>query len=100
MATTLISPLALSLLRMARPEHQPHTEEIIPFISPPFRYRSRYMVEIRSPREKFQSKRLKLEVNVGEEMDYILIGRDWQEGFDILFKAEEMVITERTLGEL
>jgi len=76
---------------------QPHTEEIISFISPPFHYRSRYTVEVHSPRERFQSRRLQLEVDVGQGMDYILIGRDWQEGFDILFKAEEMIITERKL---
>lgn len=85
---------------LSRPECQPHNNEIIPFISPPFRYCSRYTVEVHSPREKFQSRRLQLEVDVGQEMDYILIGRDWQEGFDILFKAEEMVITEQTLGRL
>lgn len=85
---------------LARPEHQPHTEEIISFISPPFRYRSRYTVEVHSPREKFRGRRLQLEVDVGAEMDYILIGRDWQEGFDILFKAEEMIITERASGRL
>jgi len=83
---------------LARSEHQPHTEEVIPFISPPFRYRSRYTVEVHSSREKFQDRRLQLEVDVGQEMDYILIGRDWQEGFDILFKAEEMIIKERIPG--
>ena len=36
-----------------------------------------------------------MEVNTGEEMDYILIGRDWQKGFSILFKAEEMVIQKQ-----
>jgi len=83
-------------------QYQPYTEKVIPFISPPFRYHSKYTVEVRSPGEKFplQDKRLKLEVDVGQEMDYILIGRDWQEGFDILFKAEEMIIIERIPGRL
>jgi len=79
---------------LSSPEFQPHTEEVIRFISPPFRYRSCYTVEVRSPKEKFQSRRLKLEVDTGQDMDYILIGRDWQEGFDILFKKEEMIIKE------
>ena len=38
---------------------------------------------------------LKLEVDTGLDMDYILIGRDWQEGFDILFKAREISIFDR-----
>lgn len=80
---------------LSSPEFQPHTEGVIPFISPPFRYRSHYTVEVRSPREKFQDRRLQMEVDIGQEMDYILIGRDWQKNFDLLFKAEEMIIRER-----
>jgi len=43
-------------------------------------------------------KQLKLEVDVGKKMDYklswpfILIGRDWQEGFKLIFDAERMII--------
>jgi len=85
---------------LSRPEYQPHTEEIIPFLCPPFHHRSRYTVEVHSPKGKFQSRRLQLEVDIGQEMDYILIGRDWQEGFDILFKAEGMIIKERIPGRL
>jgi hypothetical protein len=29
---------------------------------------------------------------VGKEMDYILIGRDWQKGFRLLFDTERMII--------
>ncbi len=54
-----------------------------------------YTIEVRSPNEKFPTlrRRLRLEVDVGSEMDYILIGRDWQRWFDIIFKAEEMIIS-------
>jgi hypothetical protein len=44
-------------------------------------------MKVFSPEQKFppQSRRLKLEVDVGKEMDYILIGRDWQEGLSCFF---------------
>jgi hypothetical protein len=76
---------------------QPYTEKIIHFISPPFRYCSDYRVEVSSPKEKFpdQDRRLKIEVNIGEGMDYILIGRDWQEAFQLIFEADKMIIKER-----
>lgn len=82
---------------LTRPAYQPHTEEILPFVSPPFRYgMDTYVVEVCSPDKEFgpEGRRLELEVNTGEEMDYILIGRDWQKGFQLTFRAEEMLINE------
>jgi len=57
-------------------------------------------VKVSSPHQKFspQNRRLKLEVDVGKEMDYILIGRDWQEGFRLIFDAERMIIKEGKLA--
>ena len=42
------------------------------------------MVSFENVRTDIKIKRLKLEVDTGEEMDYILIGRDWQRGFDCI----------------
>jgi len=55
-------------------------------------------VKVSSPNRKFppQDRRLKLEVDVGKEMDYILIGRDWQEGFSLTFEAQRMNIEAKT----
>ena len=80
---------------LASEEYQPHTEQIIDFISPPFQYCDDYTVKVSSPYQKFspQNRRLKLEVDVGKEMDYILIGRDWQEGFKLLFETERIIIS-------
>ena len=79
---------------LAQEEYQPHTEQVIDFISPPFQYCDDYTVKVSSPLRKFppQDRRLKLEVDVGKEMDYILIGRDWQEEFKLTFEAERMII--------
>ena len=79
---------------LAKSEYQPHTERVIDFISPPFQYCDDYTVKVSSPYQKFppQDRRLKLEVDVGKEMDYILIGRDWQKGFRLLFDTERMII--------
>ena len=62
-------------------------------------------MKVFSPDQPFppQNRRLKLEVfasltddfvlrDVGKEMDYILIGRDWQEEFKLTFEAEGMII--------
>ena len=78
-------------------QYQPHTGKTSDFLCPPFEYQDDYTVEVCSPDEKFPTlrRRLRLEVDVGSEMDYILIGRDWQRWFDILFKAEEMTISSR-----
>lgn len=83
---------------LAREEYQPHTNEILRFISPPFQHRDDYTVEVCSPDEIFspQNRRLKLEVDVGREMDYILIGRDWQEGFKCTFEAQKIILTSRS----
>jgi hypothetical protein len=79
---------------LSEPRYQPHTQGVIPFISPPFQYRDDYTAEVRSPDGEFpkEKRRLKLEVNTGQDMDYILIGRDWQRWFDLLFKEEEIII--------
>ena len=80
---------------LTRPAYQPHTEEILPFASPPFRYgEDKYIVEVCSPDEEFgpERRRLELEVNAGEGMDYILIGRDWQKSFQLVFEAERIII--------
>jgi len=79
---------------LASEEYQPYTEQIIDFISPPFQHCDDYTVKVFSPDQQFspQNRRLKLEVDVGKEMDYILIGRDWQEGFKLIFDAERMII--------
>ncbi len=81
---------------LAREEYQPHTEQVIAFISPPFQYCDDYTVKVFSPNQQFfpQNRRLKLEVDVGKEMDYILIGRDWQGEFQLLFEAGRMMITK------
>jgi hypothetical protein len=54
-------------------------------------------VEVCSSGEKFPplNRRLKLEVDVGREMDYILIGRDWQEEFELTFEAERIIIGKK-----
>jgi len=85
---------------LAKEEHQPYTEQVIDFISPPFQYCDNYTVKVSSPLRKFppQDRRLRLEVDVGKEMDYILIGRDWQKGFRLIFDAERMIIVKG--GEL
>jgi len=82
---------------LVQPEYQPYTEGIIPFISPPFEYRDDYTVEIHSSIEKFllQNRRLKLNVDIGKGMDYILIGRDWQEEFELTFIAEKIIIKKK-----
>jgi hypothetical protein len=56
-------------------------------------------IRVFSPNQKFspQNRRLSLEVDVGKEMDYILIGRDWQEGFQLLFEMEKIIIKESKL---
>jgi hypothetical protein len=76
---------------------QPYTEDLAKFICPPFEYHNDYTVFVCSPDEEFPllKKRLKLEVDTGLDMDYILIGRDWQEEFDILFRAREISIFGR-----
>jgi predicted aspartyl protease len=86
---------------LASEEYQPHTEQIIDFISPPFQYCDDYTVKVFSPNQKFspQNRRLSLEVDVGKEMNYILIGRDWQEGFKLFFDAERMIIKEGELAK-
>ena len=78
-------------------ELQPYTGKAVDFICPPLKYLDDYMVEVHSPEEDFLplERRLKLEVNTGLDMDYILIGRDWQRWFDILFKPTEMIIMSR-----
>ncbi|HIE29491.1 TPA: hypothetical protein EYP66_19655 [Candidatus Poribacteria bacterium] len=80
---------------LSQEEYHPHTQKAVDFICPPFKYHDDYTLQVSSPNEEFVplKRRLKLEVNVGLEMDYILIGRDWQKEFDILFKAEEITIT-------
>jgi len=82
---------------LSRKELQPYTGKAVDFICPPFKYRNDYMLEVYSPDEDFSplERRLKLEVNTGLDMDYILIGRDWQRWFDILFKPTEMIIISR-----
>ena len=82
---------------LSQEELQPYTGEVVDFICPPFEYHNDYMVEVRSPDVLFPplKRRLKLEVNTGLDMDYILIGRDWQRWFDILFKEGEMIIFGR-----
>jgi len=78
--------------------YQPGTEEIVIFVSPLSQYRNdNFTVELNSPDKKFspENRRLQLEVDVGENMDYILIGRDWQEGFELTFKAFEIIIQEQ-----
>jgi len=79
---------------LAQEEHQPHTEQVIDFISPPFRYVDDYTVKVHSPNDLFLplNRRLKLEVDIGKGMDYILIGRDWQEEFSLTFEAQRMII--------
>ena len=56
------------------------------------------LVEVCSPDEIFspENRRLKLEVDVGREIDYILIGRDWQEGFRCIFEARKIILTNRS----
>ena len=82
---------------LARKEYRPYTREVLRFISPPFQHHNDYTVEVCSPDEIFspQKRRLKLEVDVGKEMDYILIGRDWQEGFKCTFEAQKIILTNR-----
>jgi hypothetical protein len=81
---------------LSQEEYHPHTKKAVDFICLPFEYHD-YTLQVRSPNEEFVplKRRLKLEVNVGLEMDYILIGRDWQKEFDILFKAEEITIIDK-----
>jgi len=85
--------------RLSQLEHQPYAEDVVQFISPPFRHRDDYTVEVSAPGEEFSpwNRRLKLEVDIGREMDYVLIGRDWQKNFSILFRAEEMVIQKQKM---
>jgi len=82
---------------LAQEEHQPATSQVIDFISPPFQYCDDYTVKVSSPLKKFppQDRRLKLEVDVGKGMDYILIGRDWQEEFKLTFEAQRMIIESK-----
>ncbi|MCK4390537.1 MAG: hypothetical protein KAV83_09910 [Desulfobacterales bacterium] len=82
---------------LARKEYQPHTSEILRFISPPFQHHDDYTVEVCSPDEIFlpKNRRLKLEVDVGNEIDYILIGRDWQQGFKCTFEAQKIMLMNR-----
>ncbi|MBM3235640.1 hypothetical protein FJZ31_05010 [Candidatus Poribacteria bacterium] len=82
---------------LSQEEYHPHTKKAVDFICPPFEYHDDYTLQVRSPNEEFVplKRRLKLEVNVGLEMDYILIGRDWQKEFAILFKAEEITIIDK-----
>lgn len=79
---------------LAQEEHQPHTEQVVDFISPPFQHCDDYTVKVSSPNRKFPplSRRLKLEVDVGKMMDYVLIGRDWQKRFKLTFEAQRMII--------
>jgi len=79
---------------LAQEEYQPLTSQVIDFISPPFQHCDEYTVKVFSPDQPFppQNRRLKLEVDVGKGMDYILIGRDWQEEFKLTFEAERMII--------
>lgn len=76
---------------------QPYPENLAQFICPSFEYQDDYTVFVHSPDEAFPllNRRLKLEVDTGLDMDYILIGRDWQEEFDILFRADEISIFSR-----
>ena len=75
-------------------EEQPHTEQVVDFISPPFQHSDDYTVKVSSPNRKFPplSRRLKLEVDVGKEMDYILIGRDWQEEFKLTCQEPRLIL--------
>jgi len=98
---TAYSPSITSEGRLlASSEYQPYTEEVIHFISPPFQYCDKYTVKVHSPIEKFlpQNRRLKLDVDVGEGMDYILIGRDWQEEFELTFTAETIIIERKQMS--
>jgi len=78
------------LLSLAQPYRKKETD----FLCPLLEYRDDYAVGVYSPDEEFPPlrRRLKLEVDTGQEMDYILIGRDWQEEFEVIFKSEKIII--------
>jgi len=88
------SPSVTSEGQLLSEFEQYHAEHIIDFISPLFQYRDNYTMEIHSPDEIFPllDRRLRLEVDVGEMMDYILIGRDWQKVFKLTFESETLYI--------
>lgn len=72
-------------------------DDIIDFISPTFRYsEDNYKVEIISPERVFhqEQRRLELEVHTGKNNSHVLIGRDWQSNFEVLFKQREAIITK------
>ncbi|MFQ6043813.1 MAG: hypothetical protein ACE5PV_23410 [Candidatus Poribacteria bacterium] len=73
---------------------QPYRKGEADFLCPNLKYSDDYTIEVCSPYEEFPplKRRLKLEVDTGQEMDYILIGRDWQEEFDVTFKSEKIII--------
>ncbi|MBM3237813.1 hypothetical protein FJZ31_16110 [Candidatus Poribacteria bacterium] len=83
------------LLSLAQPYRKKETD----FLCPLLEYRDDYTVEVYSPYEEFPPlrRRLKLEVDTGQEMDYILIGRDWQEEFEVIFKSEKIIIRRKEM---
>jgi len=84
------------LLSLAQPYRKRETD----FLYPLLEYSDDYAAEVYSPYEEFPplKRRLKLEVDTGQEMDYILIGRDWQEEFEVIFKSEEIIIIAKSDG--
>ncbi len=76
------------------------TESIIPWISPVSNQINNYRVMIDSPNGNCihpkinPPRRLKLSVHVGEDIDYILLGRDWQEAFEMTFLKDILIITQ------
>lgn len=76
-------------------EYKPHSEMVIPFVSPSVSGET-YRVEIESPSQSWPQleRRLKLYVETGEGIDFVLIGRDWQDGFDVIFGSETIEIIE------
>ena len=49
------------------------------------------IIDIERPTGKL-NRRLRLEVDVGEMMDYILIDRDWQKSFKLTFGSETLYV--------
>lgn len=59
-----------------------------------------YDVRFHTPTQKFPSskidRRLKLDINRGEDMNVILIGRDWQKEVDVSFTEKTLTITRNS----
>jgi len=62
---------------LAKSEYQPHTEQVIDFVSPPFQYCDDYTVKVSSPGQKFTPQNRRLKLNGADFRFVVRHGTKW-----------------------